>query len=180
MNNKEDFTQLNNEKWGNFYSQILDIENEENIKIPKLQVYLQSIYKLLNEYKNESACLELFYKIIKRAFYEEPIEFNNEWLKVENEPEEDSFTDGFEYLKEVLIFQIAELKRMENKELKDEYRFFGITSETNNSWYNFSPFDNLECGIRGFIDNIPFSRVDSKNITWKTLGIIIEIGRIYE
>lgn len=100
--------------------------------------------------------------------------------KIRDNPDEDKIENDLKYLEQVLLFQIAELKRMENKELKSELLLFGVTSETGHSWYNFSPFDNLERGIEGFISNIPFSRVDPINITWKTLGIILEIGRIYE
>ena len=66
---------------------------------------------------------------------------------------------------------------MQNKQLENELRYFGVDSETENRWYNFDPFTNLECGAAWLLSG----REDQKmNVNWKTLGILLETGRIYE
>ena len=69
-------------------------------------------------------------------------------------PEETEHLSAFAYTQAVILFQIAELHRMKDKELHNEMRSFGITSETGYDWYNFNPLDLLECGARGLCDYI--------------------------
>lgn len=68
-------------QWEKFYSKVLSLYDEINIEIPELQLYLQSMYKVLDKYKLQAPSLELFYKIIKDSFFEKPIEFDDGWLK---------------------------------------------------------------------------------------------------
>ncbi|MFN8578919.1 MAG: hypothetical protein U0354_18985 [Candidatus Sericytochromatia bacterium] len=165
--------------WEEFEYVVCELENE--IEEPcELEIYLRSMYKLIDKYKLEKPSLNLFYSLIKDSFFEKPIEFNDKWLKIIEPPDEDIINDDLEFFKQVLLFQIAELRKMRDKELKDELKYFGIKSETGNYWYNFSPFMNLECGLRGFIGNKNIPSIYSENINWKTLGIILEVGRIYE
>jgi hypothetical protein len=45
-------------------------------------------------------------------------------------PEETEHLSAFAYTQAVILFQIVELHRMKDKELHNEMRSFGITSET--------------------------------------------------
>ncbi|MFN8673642.1 MAG: hypothetical protein U0457_16375 [Candidatus Sericytochromatia bacterium] len=177
------------------YSKIEELE-EEIIEVPELQLYLQSLYSLLTEFKDKEASLDTFYEIIQKSFFTQPTPFKDVWLEIKEAPNQEDY-DDFGYLRQVILFQISELKKMENKQLKDKLNYLGVISETGNHWYNFYPFMNLECGIRAFIDNKPLRNAyfinqqkntefetelddDSKNITWKSLGNILELGRMYE
>ena len=69
---------------------------------------------------------------------------------------------------------------MRGKQLEDKMRYFGVTSETGNLWYNFDPFTNLECGLRGTLDNEEEEEESDFSPTWQYLGELLETGRIYE
>ena len=99
-------------------------------------------------------------------------EFKFESIKKEN----DSNLNSYDFTVEVLKFQIAELHKMKGKQLENEYRYFGIKSETGNYWYNFDPFGNLECGARCMQDN----EKDFNTLDWSFIGELLENGRIYE
>ncbi len=99
-------------------------------------------------------------EIIKNAFVSESIEFQREWLECKIAPDKNLMSKKFtnrvirqtidkinvselnpyDFTIEVLKFQIAELYRMKDKQLKNGYRYFGVQSETENYWYNFDPF----------------------------------------
>ena len=70
-----------------------------------------------------------------------------------------------DFTQNVLIFQIAELHRMRDKELQNPQRYSGINSETDNWWYNFDPFTNLECGAEWFLDSAD-SEEDDISADW--------------
>jgi hypothetical protein len=86
---------------------------------------------------------------------------------------------GIYYTIAVLQFQIAELHKMKGKQLNDEGRSFGIDSETGNRWYNFDPYSILECGMRCYLDYCEDDEQEFE-VSWQTLGDLLEMGRIYE
>ena len=90
-------------------------------------------------------------------------------------PEED-----FKYLVDVLHFQIAELNRMKSRKLQEQGKYFGVESASGHHWYNFEAFANIEAGVRGYLDNISIGTHSASPVTWRTLGEVIELGRIYE
>ena len=67
---------------------------------------------------------------------------------------------------------------MKDKELHNEMRSFGITSETGYDWYNFNPLDLLECGARGLCDYIGEDETIPND--WYFLGHLLDLGRYYE
>ena len=165
-----------------------------------LEEYLSAMYKNLNDnmdvYIKEKPSLELVLCILKESFTSLPASFEEEWLQITDAPDlnrmsrkftnpeiKDGFdktnmavVDDMEYTLQVLKFQIAELHRMRGKQLEDEYRYFGIDSETGNRWYNFDPLTNLNCGISCMTDN----EDDISELDWSFLGDLLEDGRIYE
>ncbi|MEZ5008487.1 MAG: hypothetical protein R2753_10105 [Chitinophagales bacterium] len=177
-----------------FYNQITKLpysfENRD------LEEYLLALLKIVEENKSKKLNYNLVIEMIQGAFESESLKFKDEWLKYDSAPDENrmskkitnpeisqsidksnaSSLEPQDFTIEVLKFQIAELHRMKGKQLENEYRYFGIQSETGNSWYNFDPFTNLECGARCMEDN----ETDFDNLNWSFIGELLENGRIYE
>jgi hypothetical protein len=74
------------------------------------------------------------------------------------------------------------LRRMVGKQLDNPHRELGLQSPSGYTWYNFEPPLYLECALRGFIDNLEVGRLTEyeRHCTWKSLAIILELGRLYE
>ena len=177
-----------------FYTQITSLS--ETFENRDLEEYLLALLKIVEENRAKTLTYELVIDMIKNAFISEPLEFEEEWLKYDTTLDKNRLSKKFTNLEisqsidksnysnlepydftiEVLKFQIAELHRMKGKQLDNEYRYFGIQSQTGNSWYNFDPFGNLECGARCMDDN----ETDFDNLNWSFIGELLENGRIYE
>lgn len=176
-----------------FYTEISKLN--KTFENRNLEDYLLALYSNILEHKDKIISYELILELIKKSFTSEPYPFQDEWLKCTSSPDEDSiirkFTnkditisiditnttlEPFDYSVEVLKFQIAELHKMKGKQLEDETKYFGITSETGNQWYNFDPFMNLECGARCMVDH----KMDFEQLDWSFIGDLLENGRIYE
>lgn len=177
-----------------FYTQITSLS--QTLENRDLEEYLLALLKIVKENKSKTLTYDLVIEMIKNAFISEPLEFKEEWLKYDTAPDENRLSKKFtnpelsqsidksnssalkpyDFTIEVLKFQIAELHRMKGKQLDNEYRYFGIQSETGNSWYNFDPFGNLECGARCMDDN----ETDFDNLNWSFIGELLENGRTYE
>lgn len=155
-----------------------------------LEEYWRSMYSLAVKHKNENPTLELFYKLIEESLVSSPVELKPEWLNLTKAPRSNFFdkdlendhseitseVGAFDFFLEVLEFQIAELYKMKNKQLLNDYKYLGIDSETGNRWFNFDLIDILDCGLSGMSAN--GYNEDLKS--WIFLGEIIEMGRIYE
>ncbi len=177
-----------------FYKHIINLSDAFENR--DLEEYLLALLKIVEENKSKDLTCELTIEMIRSAFESEPLKFKNEWLKYNTAPDENRISkkisnpeishsinksntsnlSPYNFTIEVLKFQIAELHRMKDKQLENEYRYFGIESETGNSWYNFDPFGNLECGARCMEDN----ETDFSNLNWSFIGELLENGRIYE
>lgn len=165
-----------------------------------LETYLLAVYKNLEDnysvYIEEKPSLDLILCILKESFTSQPALFDASWLAITMPPDpnrmnrkftnpdiEEEFdktnisgTFGFDFTIEVLRFQISELHKMQGKQLEDEYRYFGIDSETGHRWYNFDPFTNLSCGVHCMDDN----EDGTDDIDWSFIGNLLEDGRVYE
>lgn len=173
-----------------FIERLSELEPAFKSSNKNLEEYWRSMYPLVIQKKHKKPTLELFFELIKDSIENPPIKLNADWLKSINPPESNLFeeevkngekelksdNDEFEFFLKVLEFQIAELHKMKDKELKNEHRYFGINSETGNRWFNFDPMGILDCGLSGMESN-GFNK-DLEN--WIFLGEIIEMGRIYE
>ena len=180
-----------------FYEHICCLQN--NFKNRDLETYLLAVLKLVRKEVVQNLTADLLLKLLQDAFISEPERFNPEWISIKTAPDENvmskKFTNpeiksiidktvvsnrsGIDYSIAVLHFQISELHKMRGKQLMDKMRYFGISSETGNQWYNFDPMTNLECGARCILD----SKDDNEsefNVNWQTLGELLEMGRIYE
>lgn len=172
----------------------------ENFENRDLEAFLLAIYKNLEDnrdiYVKEQPTLDLILCILKVSFTSVPAEFNIDWLNITQAPDpnrmsriftapelKDEFDKtnysekfGMDFTMDILKFQISELHKMRGKQLDDEYRYFGIDSETGNRWYNFDPLTNLECGARCMDDNGDIN----EKIDWSFIGNLLEDGRVYE
>jgi len=178
-----------------FYNHISSLQ--DNFQNRDLETYLLALLKLVDQEKEQSLNSNLLLRLLQDAFIAEPAEFNSEWLKITEAPDENimskKFTNpainstidksivsdksGIYYTIAVIQFQIAELHKMKSKQLNDEMRYFGIDSQTGNRWYNFDPMMNLECGARCIVD----SEEDADQAfipSWQTIGELLEMGRI--
>lgn len=178
-----------------------EIENLENsFQNKDLETYLLAVYKNLTDnypvYIKEKPTLDLILCILKESFTSEPASFDSSWLDITISPDTNrmsrkftnpdikdeldktnlSDTYGMDFTFDVLRFQISDLHKMRGKQLDDEYRYFGIDSETGNRWYNFDPFTNLSCGVSCMDDN----EDGQDDIDWSFIGSLLEDGRIYE
>ena len=180
-----------------FYEHICDLQNDFQNR--DLETYLLALLKLVDQKKDENLSAELLLKLIQEAFIAEPAEFNSEWLSIIKPRDQNimskKFTNpginpsfnkaaisdksGIDYSIAVLQFQISELHKMRQKQLRNEIRYLGIDSETGNRWYNFDPMTNLECGARCILDGGDDNE-NEFNVSWQTLGELLEMGRIYE
>ncbi len=182
--------------YGEFYNEICGFEHQFQNR--DLEEYLLALLKLVRENKEGSFSAVFALELLKKSFTEKPADFREDWLKIEESPDENvlakKFTNPcisevidksvnfnkkeYEFTTYVLLFQIAELHKMRGKQLEDENKYFGITSETGAYWYNFDPLTNLECGARGMCDNYNEDCLVPEN--WQFLGELLEMGRVYE
>ena len=162
-----------------------------------MKPFLLAMYPILKSYENSKASFELLKVIITDSLKQTPRDIDTNWLKITQPPHDNGllrkFTapdikqmqsdlnsnsnlDGMDFTYSVLKFQISELHKMENKQLKDPVRYFGVTSETEHDWYNFTALSVLECGLACTIDN----KDNLENMDWSIIGKLLEDGRIYE
>jgi hypothetical protein len=143
-----------------------------------LEEYLLALLALMRQALGQPMSRELILRLLEQAFTAEPESFDEAWLAI-IEPPDDILESPLDpndpqasaYSESVLKFQIAELHKMRSKQLIDDNRYFGLSSETGHDWYNFDPHTLLECGAAGL------GEVDC---SWSTLGELLEMGRIYE
>ena len=168
-----------------FYQWINDLPSRFQNR--DLETYLSALYLQIEKQKAQELTIEGLLTLLETSFKSEPLEFNPEWLEIISPPEFDidwvdtkgDLNEEIIFTTNVIKFQIADLHKMQNKQLENKLRYFGIDSETENRWYNFDPFTNLECGAAWLLSDL--KREDQEmNVNWKMLGILLEIGRIYE
>src|SRR5262245_37379516 len=102
------------------------VESKQN-----LEEYLRSVWKLLLEHRNTMPTWELFCNILSDAFDVEPYEFNEEWRSYISSPNLSSIQnsdqiDSFDYLQRMILFQIADLHKMQEANLlENNLLYFG-------------------------------------------------------
>ena len=143
-----------------------------------LEAYLLALYGVVEQYKEIPFSPTLCLDLLKEAFSAKTATYEEQWTSIRSMPEETEHLSAFAYTQAVILFQIAELHRMKGKELHNEMRSFGITSETGYDWYNFTPLDLLECGARGLCDYIGEDEIIPND--WYFLGHLLDLGRYYE
>ena len=75
----------------------------------------------------------------------------------------------------ILERQIRDLREMkENGDLDKEFKYFGITSPSKQTWYNFDTASYLRCATAGLFQK----RIE--NCDWNILEHFLLLGQIYE
>lgn len=114
-----------------------------------LEQYLLAMLNLAQKYKSRSSLsVTEFYQILSDSFTVPPSAFVETWRS-----DYDKYyaeLDGYPQWEGTIIQQIVDLREMaENGLLENEYRYLGITSPRETSWYNFDPAAYLECATAG-------------------------------
>lgn len=132
------------------YRYIISFDERYKDNYPPLQNYLHSLWDIARHYKNRIITFQNFAIMLNDAFIHPILPFNESWLNI-NEPDyDDDYENPFDHWENSIQFQIADLYRMkQNGQLDDQYKYFGITSPSGSSWYNFDPFSFLECAALG-------------------------------
>ena len=168
------------------YEHILNIGMESPDEDPPLDAYLRSLWLVVSSASRTNLTLGQFSEWLTAAFETTPPPFDEKWLSVSSQHarvdlnlEDATFKDW----ESVILFQIADLKRMEESgQLENEYKGYGIDSPSGDRWYNFDLGIYLECAARGtfgfgengekFVEEGPFSWGDF-------IGFLV-CGQIYE
>lgn len=153
--------------------------------LPSLEDYLRSLWSIVSQYRGLPLSQENVATWLERAFTEEPPPFDPTWmLRPKTECNE---TDTFEGWENIILYQIADLRRMgELGMLHDKYRYMGLTSPSGLSWYNFDPLTYLDCGMAEFPlystenDQTDEGAGEGPELSWIDFSTILYLGRIYE
>jgi hypothetical protein len=166
-----------------FYDAVGSMLRESDLESGRsLEDYLRTLWRLLQDDRTEAATYERLTALLRESFLSDPAPFDERWLAYTDPPDNDEAHDDFDYLRQTLVFQIADLRRMTGGQLQDPNRGLGVQSPTGNDWYNFEPVQYLECATQGFSDNLGAGNLTQHEhtCTWRTLAILLEMGRLYE
>jgi hypothetical protein len=197
-----DKLEITNSEAKNFRLSVLSILNKWDGKYSRsLEEYLRSLWVVIEKYKDQPASYQLFTTLIAEAFETEPQAFDSMWLEYDKEILWDLVNgiyiignyddlklaeqtiDAYFILKHTILYQIADLYRMQGEPEKDPYSYFGIDSPTGAHWYNFTVFTYWECATAGMEDHLKsWSAIAHlfKTCTWATLAKLLVLGSMYE
>jgi hypothetical protein len=157
-----------------------------------LEEYLRALWALIEEHKESFVTEELFIQLFTEAFTIQPAPFDENWFTYEAPPEEIEYAHGVEdrykLLQELILYQIADLHRMQEVGLLNKSEFelwLGVDSPTGNRWYNLDPASLLSCASQCLLDSEPVTPEDNSNATetdwsWSDLAMILWLGQNYE
>ena len=159
-------------------SRLLDaLRSHRRRRSHRLEVYLRALWVLARGHASAEPRWDQIGEWLVTALTARPALFDEAWLRFRDPPEAGEGTPREEF-DATLLFQIADLRRMQGGALEDEWGDFGVDSPTGNSWYNFEPLSYLECALAGISAN----NVDGHSLTpgWRPFAWFLELGRIYE
>lgn len=120
-------------------SRLLDaLRSHRRRRSRRLEVYLRALWVLARGHASAEPRWDQIGEWLVTALTARPALFDEAWLRSRDPPEagEGSPREEFDA---TLLFQIADLRRMQGGALEDEWGDFGVDSPTGNSWYNFEP-----------------------------------------
>lgn len=144
-----------------------------------LELYLRSLYAVLEQHKTEPPSFPLFAQLFHQAFEVEPAPFDEAWRQYQESPDEDSdVTQGYyDYLSATLLYQIHDLHQSR------EYGVYEIESRILSMGYHsaFYHWSNwyTDLYLSGIAARSKFDD-ESEVITWKTLARYLRYGQFYE
>lgn len=162
---------------------------------PSLEQYLSALWSIVSQERDVPLTPEKMVEWLEKAMITPAPEFNPAWLQY---PPFNEKLSGFQGWKSRILFQIADLHRMDEAGmLQDEMRYLGINSPGGSRWYNFDPLTYLECGIRGEMGGYEGDEVivlvppadgesadspvfEVQDFSWETFTAILNNGQWYE
>jgi len=147
-----------------------------------LEEYLRALWLLVQKYKNDKLSFALLAQMLADALIAPVAPFDDDWLIYEEPPSELSqnhpIENDFEFLKKMLLYQIADLHRMREEGVLDtppNILWLGASRKGGETWYNFEPATFLNVALGGI-------KTDSDNTEydWSDLAIQLWLGQIYE
>jgi hypothetical protein len=143
-----------------------------------LEEYLRALWVLVQSHRSEQVSWTLIGSILTDAFTIEPLAFDPQWLQYNEPPLRKNISDPYAYLQHMLLYQIADLHRMQEAgtlNLSPVTLYGGIDSPTGHRWYNFSTESYFECAFSGAEEGN-----QSQECDWDSLADLLYLGQIYE
>ena len=131
------------------YLAIEQLQEQHAESARSLEQYLLTILRLTEPLaERHHLTLAEFYDILSGAFTQDPMPFDEAWRDTYDQLVDES--EDYRGWKATVIRQIVDLREMDEcGTLKDEMRYFGVSSPRKSSWYNFDPLGYLECAMAG-------------------------------
>jgi len=173
-----------------------------------LEGYLRALWSLIEDHSQDPVSPALVGALFWRAFATQPMPFDESWFDYDRLPplRSKEAIGHYEYLKQTIVYQIADLRRMDQAGLldRDPSAFWGgIDSPSGRRWYNLNLGEFLESAARGFYDHcealdqkpsFPFSedlasdadrpligrRLESQECSWADMADILSLGQLYD
>ena len=173
-----------------------------------LEEYLRALWSVIEQHRHDPVSPDLVASLFWRAFAAQPTPFDESWFEYDRLPplRSKEAIGQYEYLKQTIVYQIADLRRMDQAGLLEcdlSALWGGIDSPSGRRWYNLSLGDFLESAARGFYDHcealdqkpsLPFSEgqasgahrpligreLESQQCSWADLADILSLGQLYD
>lgn len=128
------------------YKSIASLLKEKSEKpLPFLEDYLSNLLALSQRFADRNELnLEECFSLLREAFDEGTIS---------TVPIANSSVPAFKIWQTQIEKQVQDLKEMAQQgQLENKYRYFGISAPSGRYWYNFDPYNYIECGVAGAFD----------------------------
>ncbi len=147
-----------------------------------LEDYLRSLWKLIQQRRNEPVSYRLLSSLLDEAFSAAPAPFDEDWLIYTKPPlmlDPDQVQDDFAQVRDLILYQIADLHQLKSNGTLDQpghILWLGVKSpHSNHFWYNFHVASYLASAVQGLSADS-----DNAQCSWADLAVILWIGQIYE
>jgi len=157
-----------------FISKLAELETKRS-----LVEYLQALWSLIQSHENEEPSFSLFEQLLSESFETNPTPFNESWLEFSRLPNPKTEIESFEFLRQTILCQIADLHRMKNMQISPVEKYSGFTLPTGNTWYNFDVSSFLECASAG-LQGKRKANSSSIKCDWEDLAEVLALGQLYE
>lgn len=148
--------------------------------------YLRKLLGQLLLNKEKKPTSELFLQLFESALNSEPVEITDDWFNVKEpglfssvEEMKKLNINDFEYTLDTIKFFVADLQRMEEKELENPMRGYGVTSSSGARWYNFTMCGFVDASF-ALLDESNDKEMDNADLPWYYIASILIVGKIYE
>src|SRR3990172_586305 len=167
-----------------FYDRVLAFVEKEPLSGRPLDTFLLSFSAVIERHRGTTPSLGDILDWLLEALEKPPLAVSEELRHATDPPSLEDSADGFDLSQRLIRFQVAEFRRMREKEVeKSQLRYFGVKGPSGKYWYNFDPATYLECGAAGLRDlakgDSPWYRAHVQP-GWRTVAAFLELGATYE